>query len=344
MDYGKIAYMQIEDINRELQGVSGGGLNYIFFEDSAAKKADEYSSEIFRFQAGISAPLYADVCLYIKTENDISFDVRLYISGGLVDKKEVSALKGSGVVSLFFGADCIAKGENAAVLCASFPGSNNDITVEKTEIRFCGKKLSAPFAPKKLEIYEQGDNLFGVYSDGMRTYIDIDYQRTGLRRFDKINYTGDFTAAPCPTDLNGGYRTLFFYIDEGKLFLAPGTAYNSAFSNGLLIDENVRSASASRCFSPPGCFLYYLKENGVYCLRLFFNAVSGKITPAENLLVCSSQTAEAVTAVKNTDTGRAVILTEKGSRNTLYTNFTAQSEPPHSTVLMTAEVVVGNRE
>lgn len=308
MDYGKLALLKIEDIERLLRGraKSDGGIKMIAFELKGTLSSGEFVSEEAAFVSG-EGRINAELSFF--SQSPAACSVSLLIDGVPFDEKKVQA-SGQCVVS-FFGDIPSGKHFLRAVL-KPLGGSLNGTA--GAAVRLWGEVSFAEYEGK-LAAFEYGGLVRAACcdSESVRLYVYFEGELLPTNVFER---RGDFCYCPLAHPSGPGYDLLYFFCDEGKLCMHAIAVYSGFSDYREMIDEGVTKVACAASDNPKGALLYYLKGGSVFIRHASLEGGRVRISaPFERVPLPK---ADRISAVRGLLKGAGFAATEKGGKNSLY--------------------------
>lgn len=343
MDYGKLAYTKLEDLNRKISEKTdeNGSYNILLYdyEDTVSFTGNFKSSAVI-FNCVKETALAVDISIVISSTADLTSKCSINLNNALLDTKVINIITGTRQYNFSFLCSGLTKGENNLNFCIT---CLDTITRQKKGlyIKLSGEGIENITTDSKIVISEEGGYTIASYND--RDYIY--YQMVdGSYKFilsSKYLKRGDYSFCSS-LYYSGGIKcdVIYFFIDEGKLYMNV-RPYDSDFvTYRMLIDENVSSISCVKSEKPYGCMLFYIKSGTVYCRPVLKDSVLNKILPLKEQKIIFSPGAKNVTAVNGFENGCAFILNENSGKNTMYMHIGTAESAPADTINASVNITI----
>jgi len=308
MDYGKLALLKIEDLERLIRGgaKSAGGIKMAVFELKGEGDAAAFSSNEEAFVSG-EGTLCAELSFF--SESECSCIVFLFIDGVLFDAKE-TALGGS--CSLSFWGE-LPRGRH------SFKVTFKALSGQLSGIKNLAAKLWGDVAyaeyEGKLEAFEHAGFVRAAYCDSEKVRLAA-HAGGDFLTTDVFVKRGDFSFCPLVHPGGQGYDFLYFFCDEGKLYMQALPLYSSFESYRQVIDDGVTKISCAASSSPAGAMLYYLKGGSMHIRHIALEGGQVRVSaPFASLFLPK---AYQVSAVRGLDKGIGFAAAQKGTGGSLF--------------------------
>jgi hypothetical protein len=263
------------------------------------------------FEANGGGEVSADFTFDIENPTACEFTVSAYLNDCEIESKIIAAGGGKGQYAasfLFY-----AEAGKHQIKFTLISGGASASTLKGACIKLFGNIKSATGNVKLITRKESGIPCAAYNDEKYVYYSTINGENLITAR--RYLYRGDYTFCVCRHE-DEGYDALYFYTEEGKLFMQVIPCTSGFEPYGILIDEGVTSVSAEESVSPCGCVLYYLKGGNVYGI-IARKEENGLILPCSGGIVANSPLASKVSAVSGLDCC-GFILTERNGLNSLY--------------------------
>lgn len=315
MDYGKLALTKIEDIQYYIQNLkSNNKINTLQIEPNINETFINYYSYSDNFKALSQDFVTIDITFIIDNPTSAECLIKAYLNTAEIDSKNIVIGSGIGQYLIRFMAKTQEE-DNNIKFEINFT-DNISRTIKNLSLRISGNIQSATNS-NKIVVSKENTYTKVAYNDKDFIYYCYLFGEN-LQLSKRFFYRGDYTFSACKHNTeNYEYDIIFYYLDEGKLFMHVIPYYSVFESYKILIDENVTSVCSAVCENPCGCILYYLKGGNVYYLVAEKNQNDGLVLPSKSKIATSSMTANKVFAVKGQNVC-GFILNEKNSNNTMY--------------------------
>jgi hypothetical protein len=308
MDYGKLALLKIEDMERLLRDGAkrDGGLRMIVFELRGEGDAASFSSHEETFVSG-EGSLCAELSFF--SESSCRCSISLLIGGVPFDAKEVEL--GGGCAVSFSGE--VPKGRHS--LKVAFEALSGQLLgIKNLFAKLWGDVAYAEYEGK-LEAFEHGGFVRAAYCDSEKVRLAVYYGGDFLIT-DVFQKRGDFSFCPITHPDGQSYDLLYFFCDEGKLYMHVLPVHSAFSQYRQLIDEESSRISCAASKSPCGALLYYLKGGSVHIRHIALEG--GKVKVSAPFAVVPLPKAYQVSAVKGLEKGIGFAVAERGANGRMY--------------------------
>lgn len=311
MDFREAA-AKIEDLQRLVLSQKKQAEQNTLVYNIPLSKVFTDSFDIFQdFSCIKSGKVAVDFIFEIDNPEAQMCNVAIYIDGDEADCRETDTAAGKGQYSVSFALN-IEAGSHNIMLKINYSGGASRV-VKGVCIKLCGS-IKSNGESSKILVCKEDTFTCAAYNDKNNVYYCV-VENQNLQPARIFKLRGDYTFCQCKHGSGGAYDAVYFYTDEGKLFMLAIPCYSAFATYRILLDEGVTSVAAAAHLDE-GCTLYYLKGGNVYMITV--NKEGGLLVPSRRGTAASSVTAKKVTPVCDIEGGSAFVLTNKSGDNTFY--------------------------
>lgn len=340
MDYGKTAYYRTEELSRMINGGKKDEVLYgavIGTFEGSESFSGNYKREGIRFCCKKGVPLEINISLTLSSAAAAACGLKLILNGAFLDTRQLNITQGTRQYAYNFTCINSEKGENSLFFQITNP-DNAALTLAQSEVKISGADISEVTGEARLAVSREGGFEFVAHNSGDYVYYDF-IAGQDLYTSEKNIKRGDFSFCSCLYK-SGTLKSdiIYFYTDEGKLFMDV-RPYDSDFERyRMLIDENAAGICCVETLSPCGCMLFYIKGGTVYCRPVQKDLCLNKILPCEPQKAAFSPGAKFLTGVQGVSKGYAFILSSSSGTNTMYMHDGGAKEESGGTVNASAVI------
>jgi hypothetical protein len=305
------AVAKIEELQRLVSAKKANTQNTLLFNIPLSEQFTGSFALYENFEAESGGDVSADFTFDMENPTACECTVIAYLNDCEIESRIIAAGSGKGQYAASF-LFCAEVGKHQ-IKFEIISGSASAITLKGVCIKLFGSIKSAAGNVKLITRQESGIPC-AAYNDEKYVYYCI-INGENLITARRFLYRGDYTFCVCRHE-GEDYDAIYFYTDQGKLFMRVIPCTSQFDSYAIILDEGVTSVSAEESASPCGCVLYYLKGGNVYGI-IARKEENGLILPGSGGVVANSPLASRVSAVSGLDCC-GFVLTEKNGSNSLY--------------------------
>lgn len=321
MDYGKLAYLKAEDLQRQLSDYgakysAGAARQTLVFDGGNESFIGSYQSAPMLLSFKGTGTLEAGISFNL-SGGSAAADIELYIDGILAESKKLQISSSVQSYYVCFICENLPQGENELHFKLSTYDSAQRSLSNLTAV-LAGSGISGLKGGTNISVLEEGSTLKVMFGDG-RTVRLYEVFSDGMTENMWFAEHGDYFVCAF-IYYSGGvkmYDILYFFIDQGKLYMTAIPVYSTFSKYTVPVEGDVTCGDAVSVLAG-GAALCYAKGKTLYFLLASKDEVTGKIfLHGAGSSALPAGVPARVKAVKNMDKGFAFAATDKKSKNTV---------------------------